>query len=88
KQRRSAQRRRRKAKLIRLVKDELSKDHPSSSGLVDAHRKNLDDFRRFIVEHDLIALPPAETLIVRCRPSSGVLRQPNILGPVFFRATG
>ena len=54
--------------LIRLVKDELSKDHPSASGLVDAHRKNLDDFRRFIVQHDLIALPPAETLVVREMP--------------------
>src|SRR5262245_13877281 len=37
--------------LIRRVKDELSKDHPSAAGLVEAHRKNLDDFRRFIVEH-------------------------------------
>jgi uncharacterized protein (DUF885 family) len=54
--------------LIRLVKDELSKVHPSASGLVEAHRKNLDDFRRFIVEHDLIALPPAETLVVREMP--------------------
>jgi uncharacterized protein (DUF885 family) len=54
--------------LIRLVKDELSKDHPPASGLVDAHRKNLDDFRRFIVEHDLIQLPPAETLVVREMP--------------------
>ena len=56
------------SRLIRLVKDELSKDHPSAAGLVEAHRKNLDDFRRFIVEHDLIALPPAETLIVREMP--------------------
>jgi len=54
--------------LIRLVKDELSKDHPSASGMVEAHRKNLDDFRRFILEHDLIALPPVETLIVREMP--------------------
>lgn len=56
------------SRLIRLVKDELSKDHPSAGGLVEAHRKNLDDFRRFIVEHDLIALPAAETLIVREMP--------------------
>jgi len=56
------------SRLIRLVKDELSKDHPSASGLVEAHRRNLDDFRRFIVEHDVIALPPAETLIVREMP--------------------
>lgn len=56
------------SELIRSVKDELSKDHPSADGLVEAHRKNLDDFRRFIVEHDLIALPPAETLSVREMP--------------------
>lgn len=56
------------SELIRSLKDELSKDHPSADGLVEAHRKNLDDFRRFIVEHDLIALPPAETLSVREMP--------------------
>lgn len=56
------------SELIRSVKDELSKDHPTADGLVEAHRKNLDDFRRFIVEHDLIALPPAETLSVREMP--------------------
>jgi uncharacterized protein (DUF885 family) len=56
------------SKVIRSVKDELSNDHPSAAGLVDAHRKNLDDFRRFIVEHDLIALPPAEALVVREMP--------------------
>jgi len=56
------------SRLIRLVKDELSKDHPSAARLVEAHRKNLDDFRRFIVEHDLIALAPAETLVVQEMP--------------------
>jgi uncharacterized protein (DUF885 family) len=54
--------------VIRLVKDELSKDHPSAAGLVEAHRRNLDDFRRFIAEHDLISLPPAESLVVKEMP--------------------
>lgn len=56
------------ARLIRQVKDELSKDHPSAAGLVEAHRKNLDDFRDFIAEHNLISLPPADTLSVREMP--------------------
>ncbi len=56
------------AEAIRRVKDELSKDHPKASELVEAHRKNLDEFRRFIEKHDLLGLPPAETLAVQEMP--------------------
>src|SRR5262245_21087547 len=51
--------------LIRAVRDELSKDHPKAEDLVEAHRRNLDDFRRFIEAHHLLELPPKETLVVR-----------------------
>jgi uncharacterized protein (DUF885 family) len=56
------------AEIIRAVRDELSKDHPKAEELVEAHRRNLDDFRRFIEEHHLLELPPKETLVVREMP--------------------
>lgn len=54
---------------IRRVKDELSKVHPQAAELVEAHRRNLDDFRQFIEKHDLLGLPPKETLVVREMPA-------------------
>lgn len=56
------------AQIIRTVRDELSKDHPKAEDLVEAHRRNLDAFRRFIEEHHLLNLPPKETLVVREMP--------------------
>ena len=34
-------------KIIRAVRDELSKDHPKAEELVEAHRRNLDGFPPF-----------------------------------------
>jgi len=56
------------SRIIRQVNDELSKVHPKAGELVEAHRRNLDEFRSFIEEHDLLRLPPKETLIVREMP--------------------
>jgi uncharacterized protein (DUF885 family) len=56
------------AEIIRAVRDELSKDHPKAEDLVEAHRRNLDGFRRFIEDHHLLDLPPKETLAVREMP--------------------
>jgi uncharacterized protein (DUF885 family) len=56
------------SRIIRQVNDELSKDHPKPGELVEAHRRNLDDFRRFIEKHDLLQLPPSETLVVKEMP--------------------
>jgi uncharacterized protein (DUF885 family) len=56
------------AAVIRAVRDELSKDHPKPQELVEAHRRNLDEFRRFIVEQNLLELPPRQTLVVREMP--------------------
>jgi uncharacterized protein (DUF885 family) len=57
------------SRIIRQVNDELSKDHPQPGELVEAHRRNLDEFRSFIERHDLLRLPPEETLVVREMPS-------------------
>ncbi len=55
--------------VIRAVRDKLSKDHPKPEELVEAHRRNLDEFRRFIVEHNLLELPPQQTLVVQEMPA-------------------
>jgi uncharacterized protein (DUF885 family) len=56
------------SRIIRQVNDELSKDHPKPEELVEAHRRNLDEFRGFIEKHNLLRLPPKETLTVREMP--------------------
>ena len=57
------------SRIIRDVRDKLSMDHPTAEGLVGAHRRNLDDFRGFIEEHNLLQLPPRETLKVAEMPA-------------------
>ena len=53
---------------ILQVRDALSKDHPQPERLVEAHRRNLDEFRSFIEKQNLLALPPADTLRVEPMP--------------------
>ena len=55
-------------KTIDRVKDELAKDHAKPDALVAAHGRNLDRLREFIVKHDLLALPPKDTLAVAPMP--------------------
>jgi uncharacterized protein (DUF885 family) len=55
-------------KLIQRVVDELAKDHPKPDDLVASHARNLDALRAFIEKHDLLALPPKETLRVEPMP--------------------
>lgn len=56
------------AQIINRVKAEISKDHPRPAELVAAHAANLDRLRAFIVEHNLVELPPPETLTVEPMP--------------------
>jgi uncharacterized protein (DUF885 family) len=56
-------------KVIQRVIDELSKDHAKPDALVAAHAKNLDALRAFIQKHDLLALPPRNTLRVEPMPA-------------------
>jgi uncharacterized protein (DUF885 family) len=55
-------------KVISRVKDEIAKDHAKPEELVAAHARNLDNLRAFIVKHDLLELPPKETLAVEPMP--------------------
>jgi len=56
-------------KVIQRVVDELGKDHPRPDELVAAHGRNLDALRAFIEKHDLVALPPRDTLRVEPMPA-------------------
>ncbi|HSR99845.1 MAG TPA: DUF885 domain-containing protein [Kofleriaceae bacterium] len=56
-------------KIIQRVVDELSKDHAKPDALVAAHGNNLDALRAFIKKHDLLALPPRDTLRVAPMPA-------------------
>jgi len=58
-----------RAKVISRVKDELSKDHAKPADLVAAHGRNLEALRAFIVEKDLLSLPPKQTLAVETMPA-------------------
>lgn len=55
-------------RILNEVKAELSKDHPKAAELVEAHRRNLNDFRKFIEEHHLLQLPSPDTLVVKEMP--------------------
>ena len=54
--------------VIQRVVDEISKDHPQPDDLVAAHARNLDGLRAFIEAHDLLALPPRDSLRVAAMP--------------------
>jgi uncharacterized protein (DUF885 family) len=54
--------------VIQRVVDEIAKDHPKPAELVAAHARNLDALRAFIEKHDLLALPPRDTLRVEPEP--------------------
>ncbi|HZJ63215.1 MAG TPA: DUF885 domain-containing protein [Kofleriaceae bacterium] len=56
-------------KVIQRVLDDLGKDHARPDQLVAAHGNNLDALRAFIEKHDLLALPPRETLRVEPMPA-------------------
>jgi uncharacterized protein (DUF885 family) len=55
-------------KVIERVRDEIAKDHARPDELVAAHGRNLDELRAFIERHDLLGLPPRETLTVEAMP--------------------
>jgi uncharacterized protein (DUF885 family) len=55
--------------LVNRVRDEIAKDHARPAELVAAHGRNLDQLRAFIEKHDLLALPPRDTLLVEPMPA-------------------
>jgi uncharacterized protein (DUF885 family) len=51
-------------RLVKRVQAELSRDHPQAGELVAEHAAHLQRMRAFIEKHDLLDLPPADTLRV------------------------
>ena len=56
-------------RLINRVKDELAKEHARPDQLVEAHAQNIDRLRAFIEAHDLLSLPPTDSLSVTAMPT-------------------
>ncbi|MBI5481432.1 MAG: DUF885 domain-containing protein, partial [Deltaproteobacteria bacterium] len=73
------------AAVINRVRDEIGKDHPTAAGMVASHAAGLDRMRAFIEQHDLLKLPPKESLSVVPFPpfkrgvSSAEYLAPNLL---------
>jgi uncharacterized protein (DUF885 family) len=82
------------ARIIARIKNQLAGQHPRADELVEAHARNLDRLRAFIEAHDLLTLPPRETLRVAPMPpfkrgaAAAEYLAPGILeGTRDFRAT-
>jgi uncharacterized protein (DUF885 family) len=62
------------AAVINRVRDEIAKDHPTAEGVLQSNAGGLDRMRAFIEKHDLVKLPPKESLVVVKTPAykSGV----------------
>jgi uncharacterized protein (DUF885 family) len=56
-------------RVIERVKDQIAGDHAKPDELVAAHARNLDELRAFIEKHNLLRLPPRETLVVEPMPA-------------------
>jgi uncharacterized protein (DUF885 family) len=56
------------AEVIRRVKLEIGKDHPKAADLVGSHAAGIDRMRAFITQHNLLALPPKDSLTVTATP--------------------
>jgi len=50
------------------VKLEIGKEHPAAADLVQSHAAGIDRMRAFIVQHNLLALPPKDSLTVTVTP--------------------
>jgi uncharacterized protein (DUF885 family) len=82
------------AAVINRVKAEIGKDHPAAEGLVASHAAGIDRMREFILKHNLLALPPKDSLHVTATPlfkrgvTSAEYLAPNLLDKnATFRAT-
>jgi uncharacterized protein (DUF885 family) len=56
------------AAVINRVRDEIGKDHPTAAGLVASHAAGIDRMRAFIEKHNLLKLPPKDSLTVTVTP--------------------
>jgi len=48
---------------------EMKKDHPTNEELLPAYREAMRKSRQFVIEHDLLTMPPGEELVVEDTPA-------------------
>jgi uncharacterized protein (DUF885 family) len=51
-------------KSAKALVEEAKNDHPTAEGLLDAYRESMRQARQFVIDHDLVTIPPGEELII------------------------
>ena len=49
---------------VQELMEEAKADHPSADGLLDAYRQAVSDIRQYVIDHDIVTIPPDESLRV------------------------
>jgi uncharacterized protein (DUF885 family) len=47
---------------VQELMEEAKADHPSAEGLLDAYRQAVADIRQYVVDHNIVTIPPDESL--------------------------
>ena len=47
---------------VQELMEEAKADHPSAEGLLDAYRQAMADIRQYVIDHDIVGIPPDESL--------------------------
>jgi uncharacterized protein (DUF885 family) len=51
-------------KMVKEILEIAKADHPTAEGLLDAYRGEMAAIRQYVIDHDLVSLPPGESLRV------------------------
>jgi uncharacterized protein (DUF885 family) len=49
-------------KNVKQILEEAKADHPDVDGVLEAYEQAMDAARRYVIEHDIVTIPPDETL--------------------------
>jgi uncharacterized protein (DUF885 family) len=47
---------------VQELMEEAKADHPTAEGLLDAYRQAMADIRQYVIDHDIVGIPPDESL--------------------------
>ncbi|HDQ73242.1 MAG TPA: hypothetical protein ENN19_14290 [Chloroflexi bacterium] len=65
------------ARSARELVENVKADHPSAEGLLDAYRQSMAESRQYVIDHDIAAIPPNESLKIVKTPYPLTLRPPD-----------
>jgi uncharacterized protein (DUF885 family) len=71
-------------KSVKELLEESKKNHPDAESLLDAYRQSMLAARQFVVEHELVSIPPGES--IRIEPTPHFIR--NIIPYAAYQAPG